>query len=139
MANAIYPKAKEAFLSGSINLTSDTIKCALVKTSSGYTYSSAHQYYSDLTPGSNVFGTPVMKNKVVVMDARSVNTLQFDTMRTYLYDPGPAYKPATNTTAPRATPPTAPESSWAGGTSCTRSSTRSRVCDSVRPIRPPAT
>jgi hypothetical protein len=50
--------------------------------------------------GINVFGTPVMKNKVVVMDARSVNTLQFDTMRTYLYDPGTAYKAATNTTDP---------------------------------------
>jgi hypothetical protein len=50
--------------------------------------------------GINVFGTPVMKNKVVVMDARSVNTLQFDTMRTYLYNPGTAYNPATNTTDP---------------------------------------
>jgi hypothetical protein len=50
--------------------------------------------------GINVFGTPVMKNKVVVMDARSVNTLQFDTMRTYLYDPGTGYKAATNTTDP---------------------------------------
>ena len=29
MANAIYPKAKEAFLSGAINMTSDTIKIAI--------------------------------------------------------------------------------------------------------------
>jgi hypothetical protein len=32
MANALYPKGKEAFLSGSINLTSDTIKVALIDT-----------------------------------------------------------------------------------------------------------
>jgi hypothetical protein len=50
--------------------------------------------------GVNVIGMPVMKNKVVVMDARPLNALQFDTLRTYLYDPGTAYKPATDTTDP---------------------------------------
>lgn len=57
MANAIYPKAKEAFLSGSINLTSDTIKVALVKTASGYTYSASDQFWSAVA--ANVIGTPV--------------------------------------------------------------------------------
>ena len=55
MANAIYPKAKEAFLSGAINMTSDTIKIALVDTGT-YTYSASHEHYSDL---SGVLGTPV--------------------------------------------------------------------------------
>ena len=50
--------------------------------------------------GVNVLGMPVMKNKVVVMDARPVNTLQLDTMRTYLYDPGTPARPATDTTDP---------------------------------------
>lgn len=47
MANLLYPKGKEAFLSGAINLSSDTIKVALVDTGT-YTYSTSHQYLTDL-------------------------------------------------------------------------------------------
>lgn len=56
MANAIYPKYKEALLSGSadISLSTSTIKVALVDTGT-YTYSSAHQFYSSV---SGVVGTP---------------------------------------------------------------------------------
>lgn len=46
MANALYPKAKEKFLSGSINMSSDTIKAALIDTGT-YTYSAAHEFWSD--------------------------------------------------------------------------------------------
>lgn len=58
MANALYPKFKEALLNQSagtaaINLSSDTnIKVALVNIASGtnaYTYSSSHQYFSSVT------------------------------------------------------------------------------------------
>ena len=45
--SALYPKAKEAFLNGTINLKEsggDTIKVALVSTSD-YTYSGTHQYF----------------------------------------------------------------------------------------------
>lgn len=47
MASAIYPLARQAFLSGSINLGSDTIKVVLL--TSAYTYSGSHQFLSDLT------------------------------------------------------------------------------------------
>lgn len=46
MANAVYPKAKEGFLDGSIDLDTAVIKVALVR---GYTYSSAHEFVSDVT------------------------------------------------------------------------------------------
>lgn len=51
MASALYPKAKESFLSQSpsIDMDTDTIKVALVNTSTDYTYSSAHQYLSSVT------------------------------------------------------------------------------------------
>lgn len=55
MANAIYPLTKQAFLSpgsGSIDLSADTIRLALVLTA--YTFSAAHQFFSDL--GTNVVG-----------------------------------------------------------------------------------
>jgi len=47
MANSLYPKGAEKILSGAIDLTTDTIKAVLVKDS--YTYSSAHEFLSDLS------------------------------------------------------------------------------------------
>lgn len=62
MASAIYPKAKEAFLSGSIDMTSDTIKAVLVDTGT-YTYSAAHDFLDDL---SGTVGTAItLDNKTV--------------------------------------------------------------------------
>ncbi|HEV8378523.1 MAG TPA: hypothetical protein VGP99_06700, partial [Tepidisphaeraceae bacterium] len=46
-----------------------------------------------LLEGLDVFGIPLMQGKVVVMDPRPVNTF-FDTMRTYVYNPGTPYDPA---------------------------------------------
>lgn len=48
MANALYPKFKEALLQAGVNLSSGTVKVALVDTGT-YTYSAAHQYLSSLT------------------------------------------------------------------------------------------
>ena len=55
MANAIYPKYKEALLGGgaNTNLLAGTVKLALVDTAV-YTYSAAHQFLTDL---SGVVGT----------------------------------------------------------------------------------
>lgn len=53
MASAIYPLAKQSFLSAEIDLTSDTIKAVLVADT--YTYSASHQFLSDL--GANTVGT----------------------------------------------------------------------------------
>lgn len=57
MANAIYPKYKEALISGgsNVNLSSGTVKVALVDTGT-YTYSSAHDFYDDVSAA--VVGTP---------------------------------------------------------------------------------
>jgi len=54
MANLIYPKGKENFLNGEIDLSDDTIKVALVDTGT-YTYSAADDFYDDV---SGVLGTP---------------------------------------------------------------------------------
>lgn len=56
MANAIYPKYKEAILQSAANsnLSAGTVKVALVDTGT-YTYSSAHEFYSSVT---GVVGTP---------------------------------------------------------------------------------
>lgn len=49
MANAIYPKYKEALINGSANTSlAGTVKVALVDTGT-YTYSAAHEFLSSLT------------------------------------------------------------------------------------------
>lgn len=56
MANALYPKWKEQLLqfTANNNLSAGTVKVALV--TAGYTYSSAHQFYSSVN--ASVVGTP---------------------------------------------------------------------------------
>lgn len=64
MAAALYPLAKQALLSATINIPTDTIKCALVDTGV-YTFSAAHQFLSSLT---GVVGTAVtMTTKTVAL------------------------------------------------------------------------
>lgn len=55
MANAIYPKFKESILQAGANMSTGTVKVALVDTGV-YTYSALHQYLSSL---SGVVGTAV--------------------------------------------------------------------------------
>lgn len=61
MANALYPKAKEAFLNADIDMASDTITIALVDTGN-YTYSSEHQFRDDISD-SAVISTATLANK----------------------------------------------------------------------------
>ena len=56
MANALYPSYKALLLNAGLNLSSLTIKAALIDT--GVTaYNSAHDFYDDIS--SAVIGTPV--------------------------------------------------------------------------------
>lgn len=55
MSNALYDRGRDAFLNGSINWGSDTIKVALVDTGTYTVNLSTHQFFSDL---SGVVGTP---------------------------------------------------------------------------------
>lgn len=74
MANALWPKWKQALLEFTANndLDGQTVKAALV--TAGYTYSSSDQYYSSVT--ASVVGTPqTLNNKTFtngVFDADDV-------------------------------------------------------------------
>lgn len=46
MANVLYPKGKEGFLDGTIDLDTNDIRVALLRS---YTYNSAHQFLSDIS------------------------------------------------------------------------------------------
>ena len=63
MANALYLKAKEAFLNGSINMVANTITIALVDTGV-YTFSSSHQFRSEVSNNA-VISTTTLTNKSV--------------------------------------------------------------------------
>lgn len=71
MASAIYPNAKEQFLSGGIDLTTNTIRAVLIDTGT-YTYSAAHADYADLTgvvgTESGVFTTKTVTGGVFDAD-----------------------------------------------------------------------
>jgi hypothetical protein len=64
MANAVYPKALEGFLSGAINLPSDDIRIALVD-SADYTYSATHQFVSDVGSTAIVARSGALTGKTV--------------------------------------------------------------------------
>lgn len=56
MANVLYPKGKEGLITGVFNMSSDTIKVALLDTND-VAYNAAHDFYDDISAG--VVGTPV--------------------------------------------------------------------------------
>lgn len=65
MASAIYPKFKEVQLQGTHNLSTAAVRAVLVDTGT-YTYSAAHQFYSDLSgvvgTESGLFGSKTFTN-----------------------------------------------------------------------------
>ena len=65
MANAVFPKAKEGFLDGSIDLDTASIKVALVR---GYTYSSSHEFVSDVTASGTLHATSAALTSIDVTD-----------------------------------------------------------------------
>ena len=83
MANALYPKFKEALLNqaagtAAINLSSDTnIKVALVNitgSTNAYTYSSSHQFFSSVSTNS----AAVVSTNYATLTSRSVTNSVFD-------------------------------------------------------------
>lgn len=66
MANAVFPKAKEGFLDGSIDLDTASIKVALVR---GYTYDGTDEFVSDVTgAGGTLHATSGALSSIDVTD-----------------------------------------------------------------------
>lgn len=67
MANAVYPKYKQALLDGDTNIdvNDGTVKAALVDTGT-YTYSALHDFYDDVSAA--VIGTPQTIANTTVTD-----------------------------------------------------------------------
>lgn len=64
MSSVLYPFGKQGLLSAAFNLSTDTIKAALVDTGI-YTYNASHQFFASI---SGVQGSPVtLANKAVAL------------------------------------------------------------------------
>jgi hypothetical protein len=62
MANAIYPKAKEALLGGDLAVDSDTIKAYILD--DDYTYNAAHDFLNDIPAGARL-ATVTLASKTI--------------------------------------------------------------------------
>ena len=63
MANQLYPKAKEDFLAGNLNMSSNTITMALIDTDV-YSFSSSHEDRADI-PNTAVISTTDLASKTI--------------------------------------------------------------------------
>lgn len=64
MANALYSKAKEQMLDGTLDIDGSTIKVVLVD-NSGYTFSAAHTGLADISAGDRVATSGALASKTV--------------------------------------------------------------------------
>lgn len=80
MANGLYYKAKEALLEGLLDLTDDSIKVALVRSSYSVDLS-AHEYYSDISSDAAA-SSPVLSGRSTtngIFDAENVTIENYGT------------------------------------------------------------
>lgn len=78
MATVLYPKAREDFLSGNIDMTSDTIKAVLVTNS--YTYSASHEDLADIGAGTRVAISSALTNPSVTSGVFDADDLLYDNL-----------------------------------------------------------
>jgi hypothetical protein len=74
MANALFPKGKQALLNKEIDMDTDDIRVILVDLAD-YTYSSAHDFLDDVVAGARVAVSANLANKTItngVFDADDV-------------------------------------------------------------------
>ena len=76
MANQLYSKAKEDFLSGALDLTSVAIKAVLVDTDD-YTFSAAHEDLADIPAGARVATSGNLATKTVTGGVFDADDLTF--------------------------------------------------------------
>ena len=61
MANVLWPKGREGFLTGLIDWDTDDIRFVLIRSS--YTYNSTHQFISSITAGNENGRSPALGSK----------------------------------------------------------------------------
>lgn len=80
MANALFDKARERFLTGQFNWSTDTIKAVLVDTGTYTTNLSAHEFLSDISSGARVATSGAFTGKAVVGGAADAADVTFSSV-----------------------------------------------------------
>jgi len=78
VANVLYPKAKEDFLAGNLNMSSNTITLALIDTDI-YTYNAAHEDRADI-PNTAVVAESVLATKTITSGVFDADDATFSTV-----------------------------------------------------------
>jgi hypothetical protein len=77
MANGLYDKGRERFLTGVIDWTSATIRCSLIDTGA-YTVSlSSHEFLSDIAGGAIIAGPATLGSKTATNGAADAADVTF--------------------------------------------------------------
>lgn len=81
MTNVLYDTARNAFLTGGLNWTGDTLAAVLVKTTSGYTVNTAtDQFLSTIVSGNRVATLSPLAGKTAVAGVADANDVTFPTV-----------------------------------------------------------
>jgi hypothetical protein len=78
MANAVYPIGKKALLDADVDLLVDTIKIVLC--TSGYTYSTAHDFLNDIAAGNRVATSAALSSKTTTGGAFDAADVTFTSL-----------------------------------------------------------
>jgi len=79
MANALYDKAREAFLNADIDWSADDIRVILVD-AADYTFSSAHEFLASIAGGARVAVTDALQNKTATNGAADADDITFSSV-----------------------------------------------------------
>ena len=80
MANALYDKARERFLTGQFNWSTDSIKAVLVDTGA-YTVSlTSHEFLSDISSSARVSNSGAFTGKTTTGGAADANDITFSSV-----------------------------------------------------------
>lgn len=77
MANSLYDKARERFLSAQLNWSTDTIKAVLVDTAVYTPSLAAHEYLSDISGSSRIATSGAFTGKTIAGGAADANDVTF--------------------------------------------------------------
>lgn len=77
MASALYDKARQAFLTGAINWTSDNIKAVLVDTGTYSPSLSSNEFLSDITAGARIATSGNLTSKTATLGVADAADVTF--------------------------------------------------------------
>ena len=76
MANALYDKARERFLTGQLNWLTDDLKVILIDTAT-YTFASSHEFLSSVDVGARITNPTTLVNKTAANGAADADNATF--------------------------------------------------------------